>query len=197
MSNSKPMSSRQPKQAHLVSPSDTMNLSQHERDLEMLRGLQKAGSLEGLVAMVQRETSQQLPIGAMTDGAKRRLESDDESFQCVSPTGDGYASSAPLAGTAMPVDPALLPPGVKDLEEWGRTICELPKVKDLNMSYKELRLAADSGDSDKGKYLAWVRSFNGQSVRTLDFQRYLRAVDSIQAVPQTYFPGSGEVRRLK
>ena len=39
--------------------------------LEFLRDLQRSGMLESMVSSVQQEAAQ-MPIGAMTDGAKRR-----------------------------------------------------------------------------------------------------------------------------
>ena len=40
--------------------------------LEFLRELQRGGMLESMVSSVQQEAAQ-MPLGAMTDGAKRRL----------------------------------------------------------------------------------------------------------------------------
>ena len=90
-----------------------------------------------------------------------------------------------------------LPDGVSSLEEWGRTICELPKVKELNSSYRELVKISDSGDTKMASYLNWVSNYKGPSSRTMDFKKYLLACSAYESQPKTYFPGSMEIRRLK
>ena len=90
-----------------------------------------------------------------------------------------------------------LPVGADSLEEWGRTICELPKVKEMSCSYHELTLQAEKGDIQMSKYLSWIRTYKGPSSRTVDFENYLLAYDSCASESKTYFPGTMEVRRLK
>ena len=96
-------------------------------------------------------------------------------------------------GTSEGVDASKIPLP----EEWGRTVCELPEVKDLSRSYHELRLDSENGDVQLSKYLSWIRAYKGPSSRTFGFKKYLLAWDACAAEPKTYFPGTMEVRRLK
>ena len=179
--------------------------------LEFLRELQRSGMLESMVSSVQQEAAQ-MPFGAMTDGAKRRCPegsniSEEEDFQHVASSEEippSYPSSelhpsvfhmgTEKSGHSSKVS---LPVGVDSLEEWGRTVCELPKVKEMSCSYHELTLQAEKGDVQMSKYLSWIRTYKGPSSRTVDFKNYLLAYDSCASEPKTYFPGTMEVRRLK
>ena len=179
--------------------------------LEFLRDLQRSGMLESMVSSVQQEAAQ-MPIGAMTDGAKRRCPEspniyEEEEFQHVA-SSEEMPPSVPgselhpsvfhmetnKSGYSSKVS---LPVGVDSLEEWGRTICELPKVKEMSCSYHELTLQAEKGDIQMSKYLSWIRTYKGPSSRTVDFKNYLLAYDSCASESKTYFPGTMEVRRLK
>ena len=55
-----------------------------------------------------------------------------------------------------------LPPQVKDLDEWGRTVICFGHYKDMNMSYKELAM---SEDPRARSYIKWctarIRSATG------------------------------------
>ena len=184
--------------------------------MELLREMKRTGMLDSMVQTIQQES--QLPVGAMTDGSKRRLSErsvlDDEDFQHVSSSEEMIPSLADLGGP-YPTDQqrpvkyqigvedqrqpceVSLPDGVSSLEEWGRTICELPKVKELNSSYRELLNISDGGDTKMASYLNWVRNYKGPSSRTMDFKKYLLACSACESQPKTYFPGSMEIRRLK
>ena len=103
--------------------------------LEFLRDLQRSGMLESMVSSVQQEAAQ-MPIGAMTDGAKRRCPEssnvyEEEEFQHVAsskevpPSFPGSEIHPPMfpmetykSGHSSKVS---LPVGVDSLEEWGRT----------------------------------------------------------------------------
>ena len=181
---------------------EAVNDSQREHHLAFLRDLQQKGLLENLVETVQLEPSKQLPLGTMSDGAKRRLhaaDSDDESFQQISPVSrtEGYGASSVDMIAAKRLGAVTFPEGVKSMKDWGRTLCELPKVKDMNLSYEELLDLANSGNTEIAKYLGWVKSFKGQSSRTQDFKKFLLAKETLEEQPKTYFPGSHEVRKLK
>ena len=176
--------------------------------LEFLRELQRDGMLESMVSSVRQEAAQ-MPC-RLPDGPD--LE-DDEEFQHIA--SDEMPLSLPGSegpimprqshlkvfqmGTSEGVDASKisLPDRVSSLEEWGRTVCELPKVKNLSRSYHELRLDSENGDVQLSKYLSWIRAYKGSSSRSLDFKKYLLACDACAAVPKTYFPGTMEVRRLK
>ena len=49
-----------------------------------------------------------------------------------------------------------LPKGVLSDEEWGLTLCELPAVASLEMSYEQLRDRARAGDTKLRGYLSWL-----------------------------------------
>ena len=49
-----------------------------------------------------------------------------------------------------------LPKGVLSDEEWGLTLCELPAVASLEMSYEQLRDRARTGDTKLRGYLSWL-----------------------------------------
>ena len=183
--------------------------------MELLRELQRWGMLDSMVSTVRQEATQ-MPVGAMTDGSKRRLSEsvnweEEEDFHHVAadgemppfiPGGGPPVGSVPavfhVGGYESGQSPKIsLPDGVSSLEDWGRTVCELPKVRELSCSYKELMMKAEEGDTQMSKYLSWIRSYKGPSSRTVDFKNYLLAVDSCAAEPKTYFPGTMEVRRLK
>jgi hypothetical protein len=98
-----------------------------------------------------------MPIGAMTDGAKRRCPessniSEEEEFQHVASSEEMPPSfpGSELRPTVFRLETkesgysskVFLPVGADSLEEWGRTICELPKVKGMSCSYHELTLQA-------------------------------------------------------
>ena len=184
--------------------------------MELLREMKRTGMLDSMVQTIQQES--QLPAGAMTDGSKRRLSErsvlDDEDFQHVPSSEEMIPSLADLGGPyptdqQRPVQYQIdvgdqrqpckvsLPDGVSSLEEWGRTICELPKVKELNASYRELVNISDGGDTKMASYLNWVRNYKGPSSRTMDFKKYLLARLACESQPKTYFPDSMEIRRLK
>ena len=48
------------------------------------------------------------------------------------------------------------PKGVLSDEEWGLTLCELPAVASLEMSYEQLRDRARAGDTKLRGYLSWL-----------------------------------------
>ena len=181
--------------------------------MELLRDMQRTGMLDSMAQTVRQES--QLPVGAMTDGSKRCLPDDvpefgEEDFQHVTseemlPTSMGpYPSDVqqPMifqfgASKQRPSSGVGLPEGVESLEEWGRTICALPKVKDLAASYQELLNLSDSGDTKMASYLNWIRNYKGPSSRTLDLKKYLLACSACEPQPKAYFPGTMEIRRLK
>lgn len=91
-----------------------------------------------------------------------------------------------------------LPAGVPSLAQWGKTLCELPKVvKEFNgpHAYEDLVAMAEKQVAVRN-YLQWSLTYNGPSSRTKDLASYLRASGYVDANP-TYFPGSSDVRRFK
>ena len=187
-----------------------------DQGLMFLRDLKQSGMLEDLLNVISRESTGCAASGAMSDASKRRCpdESASHEFEFLHDPEEftEESMSAGVAQHSMPVMPksmaspirklaapinSELPEGVSTFEEWGRTICDLPKVKDLEMSYRELVNRADAGDRELAKYLGWVKGFNGNSARTKDFKRFLLTDDAMKASPRVYFPGTSEIRRVK
>ena len=105
-----------------------------------LHRLAKEGLIEIKdVAILAEPAPPELSHGAMTDAPKRaKLDHAEWVFPsqaaCAAASGgdikkDGY--------TAKSVSPEL-PPGVTSLEQWGSTVCTLPKIKDRNLCYTEI-----------------------------------------------------------
>ena len=182
-----------------------------EQCLIFLREMKQAGMLEDLMNVVRNESSGYMSAGSMTDAAKRRCP-DETALQDFEFLQDPVLSAEEACSASLPVVPKSLaspirkpataheielPEGISTYEEWGRTICDLPKVKDMCMTYRELMANANSGDQEMAKYLSWVKAFNGSSARTNDFKRFLLADDAISATPRVYFPGTAEIRPVK
>ena len=76
---------------------------------------------------------------------------------------------------------APLAPGVHDLATWSKTLFELPKYRDLKLSYKGLRTKAWD-DVNMLSYIRWIGSTYAQEARNpkagkaSDFAAYLLAV---------------------
>ena len=184
-----------------------------------IQALKNVGLLDAVLERVNpSNVAASSNSGGMSDASKRRISHPDEDFIAEaairhdveeammeraiarfngdqSPIVPG-ASSFTVVSESNGYPPEQLPPDMDSLSEWGRTICELPKVKALKMSYAELFSKAEDGDTAMANYLDWIRNYRGPSVRTVDFGKYLVAMDELSG-PKTYFPGSHFVRRLK
>ena len=184
-----------------------------------IHALKNLGLLDAVLERVnQPNVAASSTSGSMNYTSKRRLTSPDEEFlteeairydveeamveRAIARFNGDQSPIAPGSGSFSVVSDASgypqgqLPPEIDSLSEWGRTFCDLPKVKHLNMSYAELVSKAENGDAEMAQYLGWVRTYRGPSVRTIDFGKYLVAMDELSG-PKTYFPGSHYVRRLK
>ena len=111
--------------------------------------------------------------GAMTDASKRRKpESEvslEEEFEHIEPfvqyevekpgtekpksSTDGSVGKTRVHIPLVNVGGVKIPPNEKDMEDWSTTLCELPKVVHLGMSYAEL-----IADPEFMDYLIWVRT---------------------------------------
>ena len=90
------------------------------------------------------------------------------------------------AGMAVP-----LPPGVSDGQDWGTTICGLPKVASEKLTYSELPKHAG--------YLRWILSHGpNRGGRFEDLANYLKAVGYGESTSSSSrYPGSSEPREKK
>ena len=147
-------------------------------------------------------------LGAMTDGAKRRLTSEDASprsseWDQVSMTPDDEVHARLLAcvenhikkGGYVTGDPKVLshvnknvklPDGLT-LVKWGETLCTMEKVKDRKMTYVEL-LKASNQDTDLRRYLTWIKSKFGTGGTGDVKVKYTAAVDLALFMEATEWP---------
>ena len=126
--------------------------------------------------------------GGMSDATKRLREPEDwevEEWEAIA-----YQEQKALAeerfqtdksSSQMPVlkkDPkaftmVTFPPGIDSMEDWSTTICRLPKVSKMNLTYAEMTetLSLES-------YLTWVQQHGiGKGGRFEDLAQYLNAID--------------------
>ena len=103
----------------------------------------------------------------------------------------------PSAGSAEAVNKSdVLPPGVDSLEQWGKTICTLPKVASRRCTYQ--KLIDEAGRvGDTKVYLAWVHCNAHKSAKAADFKNYMEAVnyDPCKTVGVNY-PGTSAIREF-
>lgn len=144
--------------------------------------------------------------GAMTDASKRHRDADDELWAESECDEGSWSLPMPEPGPStdqLPVKPVTpgkvqLPPGVSSIEEWGRTVCELPAVMQLKKSYAELMK-----DSSQVSYLKWVaRHETGMGPRVTDLAKYLKAMKFEEECDQgksssAIFPGTTIIRKFK
>ena len=153
------------------------------------------------------ETPGPMTHGAMSDACKRHLSDDEdelysEEFERVSMVGSFPAEHALPGCSQKPVPPLEMkgikfPPGVVSLEDWGSTVCKLPKVSNLQVSYAEM--VADQ--STHGDYLLWVwKHGEKKGGRLEDLFLYLKATNygskHVHAETEV-FPGTNLVRERK
>ena len=103
--------------------------------------------------------------GAMTDGSKRRLSADSilddfDNFEFIEDPEEIESADTPVVpplpiGQYGAATAAVNRSGIQD-EEWGLTLCELPAVASLQMSYEQLRDRARGGDTKLRGYLSWL-----------------------------------------
>ncbi|CAE7581948.1 GIP, partial [Symbiodinium necroappetens] len=176
-----------PKQRVRDATSSTTSVS-----LERLMGrLQAEGRTDEVLNVLEEAFGTLDHPQAMTDASKRRLDDSDFSdFELA----DFHCSQAPVAPTSAPY-PTQFPEGVTSLAQWGQTLCTLPKVVSLKLSYTEL-VELSKSDREIHSYLnVFILSFTGNSAKVKDLQKYL--VASGYKVPATYYEGSKEVRVFK
>eukprot|EP00438_Fugacium_kawagutii_P021043 Skav236150 [mRNA] locus=scaffold2146:256067:256612:- [translate_table: standard] len=143
--------------------------------------------------------------GAMHDGCKRGREWSDGEMWChvnydENLDVDRFDAGA-TTSTQTPVVPTrdpkkvILPEGVESIEDWGTTVCRMPKVASLGASYEELVQMPKWHE-----YLKWVVDHgHGQGGRLEDFAKYLTAIDfpKIMQKMNPHFGKSKEVRERK
>lgn len=137
--------------------------------------------------------------GSMHDGSKRRAPSvpvdldEDGEFEYI--PGDASVTQAPIhpGGYTKGND---LPDGVTSLEQWGKTLCTLPKVASKKLTYAAM-IKKSKWDDEMLSYLQWVMHSNMKSAKLDDLKAYLRKTGFEKENSDTvYFPGSKAVREF-
>lgn len=177
--------------------------SQHA--VEALDALRKSGLLKEVMNLAESEGYPGI-TGTMSDASKRRAPSeilDASDFDAEPQFNEWDAVSLPPtsqtpmmpSGSTAGVAQAGLPLGIKSMDEWGSTVCELPKYLSFGYSYIEMWNLAKT-DRDMKNYLEWCSTYNGTSVKAKDLGAYVRKMRQSSPV-HSYYPGSSDVRRLK
>ena len=89
------------------------------------------------------------------------------------------------------------PPGIRSIDEWGRTVCTLPKVASRKMTYRELANEGHMCQEMRNYLTRFIMKNNGTSAKVNDFKRYLYAIDYLQEVPGNYAPAPMTVRTIR
>ena len=134
----------------------------------------------------------------MTDASKRRFDDAHEaeslaSFSDWSAVHECGADGPPVPVTLKPYKEMMfnhvnkhVQPPEKDMtfSQWGKTECQLPKVQDLKLNYKQLIFKANS-DAELRDYLVWLKGRfgtnetgepKGKVTMAVDLAMYLEAV---------------------
>ena len=148
--------------------------------------------------------------GSMTDASKRLREDAWEMISggpdtppqpmpvsthaAVQPPMRPSSSGGGYATTSEPPSSAGLPKGLTSVEEWGKTLCQLPKVAKLHLSYAELVIRAQT-DKEINTYLGeYILNHKTSSLKVADLKQYLQYVGFVKD-QKTYIPGSSTIER--
>ena len=137
--------------------------------------------------------------GSMHDGSKRLRECEDweaVTYECSQPKNEeqthemGQQPISPSDEKKTVQEP--LPPGITSLRDWGLTICRLPKVANLDLTYDEL-----VSQPGRTSYLMWIKNHGiGQG----SFRRLCTILESLDHMckdPKSCYPGTSELREKK
>ena len=76
----------------------------------------------------------------------------------------------------------------------GKTLCQLPKVAKLHLSYAELVIRAQT-DKEINTYLGeYILNHKTSSLKVADLKQYLQYVGFVKD-QKTYIPGSSTIER--
>lgn len=178
-----------------------MSSSYSEVSPEIIRAIQ-ALHASGQLDMILQHPE---PSGAMHDGSKRRAMSPSPSsigthdFEVLTPKSD--VKSMRGQGYQVPVVPSkkvALPEGITSVHEWGRTMCDLPKIAHRKMSYRQIVKAMDEGDVEMQSYIKKLSVFREcKSPKVDDLMAYLKAVNvDPSRTSELKFPGTDATRVL-
>lgn len=145
---------------------------------------------------------------AMTDASKRRADEPGPSAVNRAKVNHHVISEdeedASFQVVAMPEKPRQLPlptqeviklpEGIHTYDEWGDTICEMDRVKALELTYREL-----TENKDHHGYLQWVLDHGkSKGKRCMDLRNYLIYGNfSTEKSSGPCYPGSTTVRKTR
>lgn len=146
----------------------------------------------------------------MSDSSKRRaeaLESEEDEFdviKCVHEAASG--ASCPDRGGPRTFEghepEKKFSEGIQSLEQWGSTICDLPKVQSREMSYDNM-IEESKVKKEMADYLSWVFTTKIQRKKADDLRACLIALEwnpksqRIESTGLLTYPGTTMVRRMK
>ena len=195
-------------------PSETPKIS--EEVIALVRGLRASGQLENAIAAIDAQDAydihQDEVWSGMNDSCKRRLTSSPghstHGFELVEPSGSNSLTpkqqpvtpvthSAPKVYGGKGSEKTPLPEGIHSSDEWGRTLCTLPKVKDRKLRYWELVQKSQS-DTELSDYLVWIKRAGIRSSKVDDLRGYMSHIGfdpEFEARKITY-PGTSSAREF-
>ena len=114
--------------------------------------------------------------GAMSDASKRQRRSShhDQDWELAGEdvdraTGNGGGYPSTTTGTAamvmgpVPPNPTNFLPGIMSIQQWGNTVCELPKLKSKRATYQELVQMSMHEEDLRQYFTKFVLKHNGPS----------------------------------
>ena len=132
----------------------------------------------------------------MSDGSKRRLAEAEPAFEGYGKT-DVKKVNKPTSGVSSGQAKGF-PPGVADLEMWGRTVMEKGKFGYRRLSYEEMRISAELTVSS---YVDWLLQHlhDGMNAQFHDFVAYVQMKNAELNITSGSFriPGSNQLRKFK
>lgn len=152
---------------------------------EVLRQIQSEGRAEELLQVIQSSFGP-FDVQGMSDASKRQRSDSEWDNAVVIPSSPASSRTPPTAGTVGSGYQAILPPGaqnakklppgIRDVDHWGASLCELPKVKSRRLTYAEL-VVLSSQEYEIRTYLTrFILRHNGPSEKVQDFRRYLEFI---------------------
>ena len=132
----------------------------------------------------------------MSDGSKRRLAEAEPAFEGYGKI-DVKKVNKPSSGASSALVKGL-PPGVADVETWGRTIMEKGKFSHRQLSYEEMRACAELPVSS---YVDWLTQHlnDGMNAQFHDFVAYVKMKNAelANSASGPAIPGSTQLRKFK
>ena len=180
----------------------------------LVRSLRASGQLEGIISAIDAQDAHDIlqdeMWAGMNDSCKRRMSASPirttHGFEMVEPTGSKQLTlkQQPIAPKAQSASKGYgsqamtqLPDGISSSEEWGRTICSLPKVKDRKLRYHEL-VQQSKSDTELSDYLVWIKKAGIRSNKVDDLRSYMSYIghDPEYEARKITYPGSSKAREF-